>query len=601
MRRLLPSFRFRFRSISVLVYLAVVSLLTAVLLYTSTGFFQRVLLDSLMVSADENLKKSIEMLDIKLQSVHQISYGLTHNAEIQSILQNIDFNQQTPLELQNDLRAYLLNYCRVSDSIYSVNVFRDGYNLAGNRFKFDQLEQTLGFGLSNDSLLDSYNAAPDGNVYPYKDAISFGRFYNEFLETDTVASFDPVVSAIDKTPIGTLNINIRADYLFKHLNPKDARYKGWTYVIDGQGSILYSSAEPEADQSLLNPIVGKILKQRLGNVRETVHGEDSYAVFRSVGTIDWIIVDIIPYHEIMGDFEAVRNQILLVSLLLTALFTLVYTVASTLFIKPVHDIEKNLIQMQSGDLGVTAKSSYLLEIDRLSKNFNAMVGTIKRLLEDVKSANKREREAELIALQSQINPHFLYNTLDIIYWTTDQEEIATISHQLGKFFRLSLNRGRKVILVQDEIEQVKVYLNIQAIRFKDKFTYVVDVDPALLDKPMMNLILQPIVENALLHGLKYKQTGGLIKISGQRHDKTMCLEVQDNGTGVDLDRIREILSGQEEIAGYGIRNVHERIQLKYGAQFGLSYRNLDTGGAIASICIPLLEQAAAQPVDNQDQ
>jgi len=529
------------------------------------------------------------MLDIKLQSVHQVSYGLTHNADIQSVLQNITLTESTPIDVQNELRLYLLNYCRVSDYIYSVNLFRNGYNLAGNRFHFEQLENTVGFGLSNDELLDQFNIGENKTLYHYKDSISFSRFANKFLETDTIASFDSIVASNDQDKIGTLNINIRADYLFRHLNPKNTRYNNWTYVIDGQGRILYSSAKLGDAYDNLSPLLDKILKQRLGSVRETIHGEDSYAVFRSVGTIDWIIVDVIPYHAIMGDFESVRNQVLFVSMILTALFTLIYTIASTLFIKPVHDIERNLILMQGGDLSVIAKSSYLLEVDRLSKNFNNMVGTINRLLEDVKMANQREREAELIALQAQINPHFLYNTLDIIYWTTDQEDIATISHQLGKFFRLSLNRGRKVILVRDEIEQVKVYLNIQAIRFKYKFAFEFDVKPELLDYPIMNLILQPIVENALLHGLKYRHTGGHILISGFMIGNTMYFEVQDNGTGVDLDRINEILSGQEEISGYGIRNVQERIQLKYGLQYGLSYRNLDSGGTVATICMPLTQ------------
>jgi two-component system sensor histidine kinase YesM len=162
---------------------------------------------------------------------------------------------------------------------------------------------------------------------------------------------------------------------------------------------------------------------------------------------------------------------------------------SSSIVRPLNAVAESFRRMQKGDLSVTAERSMLVEVDELSEDFNKMVETIDHLLEEIKVANSKERDAELKALQVQINPHFLYNTLDIIYWMTDSKEIASITSNLAKFFRLSLSSGRNIISVEEELEQVRVYLNIQNIRFKNKFVYIEEVDPEALEYPMLKLIL----------------------------------------------------------------------------------------------------------------
>lgn len=251
-------------------------------------------------------------------------------------------------------------------------------------------------------------------------------------------------------------------------------------------------------------------------------------------------------------------------------------------------------KMQKGNLKVAFERSMLVEVDELSENFNSMVETINRLLREIEIANKNERDAELKALQAQINPHFLYNTLDIIHWMTDSPEISNIINNLGKFFRLSLSGGRSVILVQEEIEQVRAYMNIQNIRFKSKFTFIEEIDSKVHEYSMLKLILQPLVENSLLHGLKYMKTGGIIKLYCRMEDDKLAFYIEDNGTGVDIERINYILEGNENKSGYGIKNVNERIKLKYGQQYGLYYSNLEGEGTRVKVIIPIIAVSKSQ-------
>ncbi|HVI40272.1 MAG TPA: sensor histidine kinase, partial [Anaerovoracaceae bacterium] len=335
----------------------------------------------------------------------------------------------------------------------------------------------------------------------------------------------------------------------------------------------------------------EILRKKSGWMNFNSDGKDYIIVFNSVGSIGWMVTDIIPYNEIMSDFNKVRTKIITFSIIVSLLVIALYLLISSSIVRPLNAVTKSFRRMQKGDLSVTAEGSMLAEVDELSEDFNKMVKTINNLLEEIKVANIKERDAELKALQVQINPHFLYNTLDIIYWMTDSKEIASITNNLARFFRLSLSSGKNIISVEEELEQVKVYLNIQNIRFKNKFVYIENVDPEVLGYPMLKLILQPLVENALLHGLKYVKDGGIIKLHGKIDNGDLEFKVEDNGTGVDLERINYILEGHEAHNGYGIKNVNERIKLKYGNQYGLFYSNKEEGGTCVKMIIPAIDNS----------
>ncbi|MDO4323781.1 MAG: sensor histidine kinase [Lachnospiraceae bacterium] len=233
------------------------------------------------------------------------------------------------------------------------------------------------------------------------------------------------------------------------------------------------------------------------------------------------------------------------------------------------------------------------EIQVLTNSFNDMTGEIRYLIENIKKEQRNLRDTELKLLQAQINPHFLYNTLDAIVWMAEggqDKEVVSMVTALSEFFRTTLSEGKDYITIREEESHIRSYLSIQEFRYADILEYEIDVNPALYDYTILKLTLQPLVENALYHGIKNKRGKGKIVVRGYEKENKICLEVSDNGIGMDaaeLERLKGKLKG--EVAhdrGFGLGNVNERIRLNYGPEYGLSFESVKGEGTKATVCIP---------------
>ena len=228
-----------------------------------------------------------------------------------------------------------------------------------------------------------------------------------------------------------------------------------------------------------------------------------------------------------------------------------------------------------------------------------MIKNIMQLIEDKQKEQKALQKAELKALQAQINPHFLYNTLDAIVWMTEtnnNDKVVEITKAFSSFFRITLSKGNEWITLAEEIEHTRSYLIIQRMRYRDILSYEIDVDDSILKCRILKLILQPIVENALYHGIKNKRNPGSIIVRASRYgDEKILLEVIDDGNGMTEERLREVVayinadnSVSRKNEGYGLRNVNQRIKLYYGKQYGLSIKSEYKKGTHVSVIIPLV-------------
>jgi two-component system sensor histidine kinase YesM len=237
-----------------------------------------------------------------------------------------------------------------------------------------------------------------------------------------------------------------------------------------------------------------------------------------------------------------------------------------------------------------------------------MVGKIKELLDAKIEEHENLKKAELRALQAQINPHFLYNTLDTIIWMAEakrMDQVVELVRVLSRFFRITLSKGKDWITVRDEIEHIESYLAIQKMRYRDILDYRVDVPDEMRDSQMLKLTLQPLVENALYHGIKNKRNGGSIIVRGLRLDGDLLqIQVEDNGIGMTQEQLMQIhtlLSAEADRAvvaesGYGINNVNQRIKLYYGQEYGLTIESEYLHGTRVSLVIPLQRAPALRPV-----
>ena len=271
-------------------------------------------------------------------------------------------------------------------------------------------------------------------------------------------------------------------------------------------------------------------------------------------------------------------------------------------IKKLHDVTATITK---NDLQALVTHDNIDEITELGMSFNIMIGRIRELLDAKVKEQENLKKSELRALQAQINPHFLYNTLDTIIWMAEAQKtdaVIEIVRNLSSFFRISLSKGMDWITVGEEIERTRSYLTIQKMRYRDIMDYKIEVDESTLDCTVLKLILQPLVENALYHGIKNKRSGGTVTVRAMRkNENEVSLEVEDNGIGFTPEKLAKV---QEELedssgdirleSGFGIDNVNKRIKLYYGKQYGLSIRSEYLVGTCVTLLIPANKNGNAE-------
>ncbi len=266
---------------------------------------------------------------------------------------------------------------------------------------------------------------------------------------------------------------------------------------------------------------------------------------------------------------------------------------SAKIVDPIDEICLRLEEIGKGDLLVCEPiQADVEEVQLLSYGIESMVGHLKLLIEKNAEQEKQRRSTELALLQAQINPHFLYNTLDTIVWLIESGEISsavTMVYSLSNFFRFSLSRGKTVITLAEEEQHIRSYLEIQQMRYRDLMEYKIDIPDELKKNILPKLTLQPLVENALYHGIKIMRRKGIIRVTGKEQGQNMILEVTDDGSGMSEARLQEIRASLEKEMsdGFGLRTVHQRIQILFGTEYGLSIESTPDVGTKIIVTIPM--------------
>jgi two-component system sensor histidine kinase YesM len=314
------------------------------------------------------------------------------------------------------------------------------------------------------------------------------------------------------------------------------------------------------------------------------------------------------YQEMRQGF--VRWEFISVVLMLSAvIFAVVaaWELSRSIYIpiKKLHDVTTTITK---NDLQALVNSENVDEITELGMSFNIMIGKIRELLDAKIKEQENLKKAEMRALQAQINPHFLYNTLDTIIWMAESqktEPIVEIVGALSNFFRISLSKGRDWITIAEEVERIRSYLTIQRMRYHDIMDYQIEVDENVADFTILKLVLQPLVENALYHGIKNKRQGGTIWVRARaKNESEIVLEVEDNGMGFTpqkLAQLRDDLtddSGDIRLeSGFGLDNVNKRIRLYYGKPYGISVRSEYSAGTCVTLVIPAIKEQTTHELE----
>jgi two-component system sensor histidine kinase YesM len=352
-------------------------------------------------------------------------------------------------------------------------------------------------------------------------------------------------------------------------------------------------------------VIGEQIKQKKKvsdneKVLEEIRGVSSL-VEDNIG--EFILYEIKSCEEVKKEVKESVDRWVLTNIIVFCIVFL-FSVAAAWFIsgsisKPIKELRKMTASIAEGNLNVRVENRNIDEIASLGMSFNIMAGKLKELIENSKKEQENLKKSELKALQAQINPHFLYNTLDTIVWMSEankSEQVIEIVRALSNFFRITLSKGKDWISVRDELEHVRSYLIIQKIRYRDIMNFSMDTNEDILDFQILKLTLQPIVENALYHGIKNRRSGGSIIIKGSKTQdgKVMLFEVIDNGIGMTSEKLGELQAQLENDSieptinesGFGLNNVHKRIRLYYGKPYGLVIKSEFNVGTHVSILIP---------------
>lgn len=295
-----------------------------------------------------------------------------------------------------------------------------------------------------------------------------------------------------------------------------------------------------------------------------------------------------------GVVNTVRVLIILLILIIVVIFIISGRQAERIT-TPITELCEMTERFAGGDFTVSYHTDRDDEMETLARSFNSMVGEIETLVDDIHKEQENAKEAELRLLQEQINPHFLYNTLDAIVWLTESGEkkkAIQMIQELSSFFRISLSKGASQITIKDEREHVRSYLEIQHYRYQDILEYSLDFDDSIMEYHIQKLTLQPIVENALYHGIKNKRGLGKITVTGKESGEDIVFTVEDNGIGMkesELEKLRDLISGKEindRQHGFGMANVEKRLEMQYGEKYGMTVESTYGEGTVVTVRIP---------------
>ena len=367
-----------------------------------------------------------------------------------------------------------------------------------------------------------------------------------------------------------------------------------------------------SDLSALIKLLG-ILDERvddiLANVEEGGHYDENMEMLdMNIRTLTSLIqTDIQTYiYDEATNMENLRKKVAdsllltirIIVILFIIMIIVIYILSHRLskrITKPVEELVEVTEKFAGGDFSVSYHTDSNDEMKTLAESFNTMVKEIETLVEDIHKEQENLKDAELRLLQEQINPHFLYNTLDAILWMTEageNQKAIQIIQELSSFFRISLSKGQSEITISNEREHVKSYLEIQRYRYQDILDYEIDFDEEILKYHIQKLTLQPIVENALYHGIKNKRGKGMIRVLGKEENDSIVFSIIDDGIGMkpeELERLRSLIAGHitdDDQSGYGMANVEKRLEMLYGGEYGMSVESEYGEGTKVLVRIP---------------
>ncbi len=515
-----------------------------------------------------------------LRTVMKLSDSLYYGAVKNADLSSESINSEITLLYDNnkdnvDNIALFSQDGTLKEAVPAARI-KTNLDVTGDSWFSNALEKTENQHFSNPHVQYIF----DGNESQYRWVISLSRAV-ELTEGTSTAQ-------------GVLLVDLSYSSLAHLFDGVTTGTGGYVYLISNDGEILYHPKIQLIDS-------GRVVENNLaaagykdGNHLEKFEGRERIITVKSIGYTGWKVVGVTPKNVV--SLNTIKTRLFIVFLITLILFilTLINSYISSRITNPIKELEKSVGFLEEGNLETPVYIGGSYEIQHLGTSINSMARQIRVLMNDIVTEHEAKRKQEFDTLQSQINPHFLYNTLDIIVWMIENEqkaEAVKVVTALARFFRISLSKGKSIITVRDELEHVRNYLMIQHMRFKNKFSYYIDASEDCMDLASLKLMLQPLVENAIYHGMEFMDGDGEITLKVWKEEEDLYFSVRDNGLGMTAEQVESLFSDSIHVtskkgSGIGVKNVNERIKLYFGEEYGLMIHSEPDEGTEITIHLP---------------
>lgn len=550
-------------------------------------------------SMEQSVSQAISFAESYLRNMTYLANMVEDNGVIQNTLSADGFGEERPY-MEQWLEYYELNKefnsYEISNSIYRFCLYvPDEVMYAGNQYYFDGVSRLK----ERSDYVDLRYALNRGEDY-----VAISRERDGVNQQDTsqmVTLYHRIASKKEKEEeLGICSISVSAKYFQDIMKNANITSEGLVYLMSENGRMITSS-----NSSILQKMQKKGILLNYGAelfMEKRKEGQKEYYITRqNVDGASWQMILIIPENEYEDQYRFLWLSAALMLGSMIAVIVLMSYLLSGYYVGRLKKLNVEMTGLESGNLNanlpITTEED---EIEEIYHNFNGMVQEVQRLMQEHYQLGKEVKMAEVRALQAQINPHVLYNTLDLINWISmdyGAEEIGTLTWNLARFYRLSLNHGKSLISIGEEVEHVEVYVNIENYHFDNAISLEVDVPEELKSYACLNIILQPFVENAIVHGIAEKPDieSCEIRIRARREEQDIIFSVQDDGPGVDVEQMQK--ETQQDIRtaqhGYGVRNINFRLKLCFGEKYGVTYLESEKGTHV-EIKIPVMTIAEAE-------
>lgn len=559
---------------------------TLVIPFITTSAYEKILESKINTSSRQNLSQIANSLEVVINSMAASSTILGTDKELREVLkkpktdiqlQEVDNIKLFREKMDQLLNATLLPYsCSILIAGFNGSLYTSGID---TKLKFEDIESQQWY---KDAL------AERGSILWLAPAREYFTFIPE-EDSNSIALARLILNDIDGfcgVVVITLDIQRKNRSLFE---ANEQTGNSGFYIINSEGGVIYPSSRLMSNDPLWKEQPFTKFTDISGTESLTVGGKKLVVNSLDIRRTGWKILQVIPYDEMTKEMKDVRSLVITFQIILTIALLFAALGISTNIANPMHRLAQLMGQVPKGNFGIRmkVKAKGSSEINKLGSSFNDMVKEMENLFNEVHHAYQLREKAQLEALQAQVNPHFLLNTLNSIRWMATLSGATNVSDMitaLADLLDTTLYRKDEMVELSEEVQCLKNYITLQKMRYGDKFELFNEIPEQLLSYKVPILILQPLVENAIIHGFHNSDGGGIIILKGNISDDNISIEVQDNGQGIREEVLENLLAETGEKKNkynrIGVKNVHDRIRLIYGKEYGLKINSSGEGTRI---------------------